>query len=85
VAKKVKRGNGEGSVYPRKNKHGKVISWRGSYLGPDGKRRYVSGKTRRATEEELTKAKAARDGGLMFDAGTITLGEYLKQWLKRLV
>jgi hypothetical protein len=61
VAKK--RGNGEGSVYPRRNKHGRIISWRGSYVGPDGKRRYVSGKTRRSAEEELTKAKAARDGG----------------------
>jgi integrase len=40
MAKKRERGNGTGTVYPRKNKQGKIIS----YHGPDGKRRYVSAK-----------------------------------------
>ncbi|HEY6581339.1 MAG TPA: site-specific integrase [Rubrobacter sp.] len=45
------------------------------------KRHYVSGKTRREVEEKLTKAKAERDGGLVFDAGNLTLNECLDRWL----
>jgi integrase len=44
MAKKKDRGNGDGDVYPRKNKDGKIIGYRGSYWvqtaegpnGPDG-------------------------------------------------
>ena len=44
MARKRQRGNGEGTVYPRKNKDGKITSYRGSYWaqtanGP--KRKYV--------------------------------------------
>jgi integrase len=80
-----KRGNGEGSIYPYKNKAGKVIGYRGSYWvytaeGP--KRRYVSAKTRQECAKKLTKAMADRDGGLIFDAGSLTVGDYLEGWLK---
>ena len=44
MARKKQKGNGTGTVYPRKNKDGKVIGYRGSYFSPDGKRRYVSAK-----------------------------------------
>ena len=30
------RANGDGDVWPRKNKQGKITSYRGSYIGPDG-------------------------------------------------
>ncbi len=74
-----KRGNGEGSVYQRKDGR-----WVGQYVvqmadGP--KYRYIYGKTRKAVAERLTKAMADRDGGLVFDAGNITVGEYLGRWL----
>ena len=46
MARKKERGNGSGTVYPRKNKEGKVTSYRGAHVGPDGKRRYVSGRTK---------------------------------------
>jgi integrase len=36
------RANGDGDVFPRKNKQGKITSYRGAYVGPDGKRRYPS-------------------------------------------
>ncbi|WP_273888835.1 hypothetical protein [Rubrobacter naiadicus] len=44
-----KRGNGEGSIYPVRDRSGRVKGYRGAYFvhtaeGP--KRRYVSGKTR---------------------------------------
>ena len=79
--RKKLRGNGSGTVYARKNKDGKVIGYRGSYFAPDGKRRYVSGKTKTEAQRALRKATADRDGGLVFDAGSITLGEYLERWL----
>lgn len=85
MAKKRQRGNGAGTVYARKNKDGKIIGYRGSYFTPDGKRRYISGRTKTETERALRKATAERDGGLVFDAGTIALGQYLDRWLKNSV
>ena len=46
VCKAKSRANGDGDVFPRKNKAGQITSYRGAYFGPDGKRRYVSGKTK---------------------------------------
>jgi len=79
-----KRGNGEGSIYEHK-RNGKRVGYRGAYTaftveGP--KRRYVSGKTREEVRHKLTKAMADRDGGLIFDAGNLRVGEYLERWLK---
>jgi integrase len=79
VARKGKRGNGEGSIYKRKDGR-----WVGQYLvytaaGP--KYRYIYGKTRQAVAEKLAKTIADRDGGLIFDAGKMKLGEYLDRWL----
>lgn len=71
------RGNGEGDVYPRRNKEGKIIGYRGAYWVQTAKgtrRRYVSGKNKGETRAALTKAKADRDGGLVFEAGTLTSG-----------
>ncbi len=74
-----KRGNGEGSIYRRKDGR-----WVGQYLvytakGP--KYRYIYGKTRADVSKKLTKAMADCDGGLVFDAGALTIGEYLERWL----
>jgi integrase len=74
-----KRGNGEGSIYRRTDGR-----WVGQYLvhtakGP--KYRYLYGKTRAVVAEKLTKAMADRDSGLIFDAGKMTVGEYLDRWL----
>jgi integrase len=79
-----KRANGEGTVYPRKNRQGKVIGYRASYWvetanGPT--RRYVSGTTKTEALTALRKATADRDRGLVFDAKNLTLGEYLDRWL----
>lgn len=84
MARRRQRGNGAGTVYPRKNKDGKIIGYRGSYFvdtadGP--KRLYVSGRTKTEAEKALRKVTADRDGGLVFDAGGLTLGSYLDRWL----
>lgn len=85
MAKKSRRGNGEGTVYPRKNKDGRIIGYRGSFWvqtdkGP--KRHYASGDTKTAAMKELRKATADRDGGLVFDAQNLKLGEYLRRWIE---
>jgi integrase len=80
-----KRGNGEGSIYPVRDKKGRVVGYRASYwvhtaAGP--KRRYLSGKKREDVADKLAKALANRADGLVFDAGALTVGEYLDRWLK---
>ena len=45
------------------------------------KRKTLYGKTRREVDEKLTKAKANRDDGLVFDADNLTVGRYLERWL----
>ena len=82
MARKKQNGNGQGTVYPRKNRHGKIIGYRGSYFAPDGKRRYVSAKRKGDAETALRRAMTDADRGFVFEAGTVTLEEYLTCWLK---
>ena len=75
----VKRGNGEGSIYRRANG-----TWAAQYTvwtAEGRKRRSVSGKTRAEVSRKLTQAMANRDGGFVYDAGTLTVSEYLDKWL----
>lgn len=81
MAKKKQQGNGSGTIYPRKNKDGKIISYLGAYYGPDGKRRTVSAKTKTECREKLRAAQGDADKGMVFDAGSLTVTTYLKNWL----
>lgn len=81
MVKKKQKGNGTGTVYPRKNKAGKIIGYRGSYFTPDGKRRYVSAKRKGEAEKALRQAMSDADRGLIFDADNLMLSEYLDRWL----
>jgi integrase len=74
-----KRGNGEESIYRRKE--GRWVGQDTVYTARGPKYRYIYGKTRAAVAEKLTKALADRDGGFVFDAGSLTVGEYLDKWL----
>jgi integrase len=51
------------------------------YTAEGRKRKTLYGKTRNDVSGKLTKAMSDRDGGLIFDAGKMTLGEYLDRWL----
>jgi integrase len=75
------RANGDGDVFPRKNKAGQITSYRGAYFGPDGKRRYVSGKTKEEARKALREARSNSDAGLIFDPGKLTVANYLDRWL----
>jgi integrase len=74
-----KRGNGEGSITWRKD--GLYMARYTVQTATGSKRKTLYGKTRREVDEKLTKAKADRDGGLVFDADNLQLGEYLERWL----
>jgi integrase len=78
-----KRGNGEGSITRRKSG-----GWCAQYVvyTSDGrKRRTLYGKTRTEVAAKLSKALANRESGLVFDAGNLTMGEYLDRWLSHSV
>jgi integrase len=75
-----KNGNGEGGI-TRHKKSGLYMA-RYTVQTPTGpKRKAVYAKTRREVDEKLTKAKADRDKGLLFDANNLTVGRYLERWL----
>jgi integrase len=84
VGRKKQQGNGSGSVYPRKNKDGKITSYLGAYHTTDGKRRTVSAKTKTECREKLRQAMSDADKGIVFDAGTLTLNQYLDSWLSNI-
>ena len=81
-----RRAHGEGSVYPRKNKAGKVIGYRGElFLGydPQGspQRWRCSAKTEAEVIDLMTRARADLLGGKILVGPKQTLAEYLDWWL----
>jgi integrase len=77
VAKR--RGNGEGSVYRRKDG-----LWVGQYRvqTPNGiKTKYIYSKNRKEAAIKLARAIADRDSGFVFDSGSLSVGDYLGRWL----
>ena len=79
MAKDRTKANGEGTIYRR----GKGYCGQYHVLTRDGtkKRRSVYAKTRAEAAEKLAAAVADRDRGLAFDAGGLTLSEYLDRYL----
>ena len=75
-----KRGNGEGSVYRRKDG-----LWMGQYkiqTHDVTKTKYIYSKTRKEAASKLADALAERDSGLVYDCGSMSLGDYLERWLE---
>ena len=64
----AKRGNGEESIYPVKDKNGRIVGYRGSYwvYTADGpKRRYLSGKKRVDAADKLARVLGVESKELM--------------------
>lgn len=76
----AKRGNGEGSISRRKG--GGWVAQYYTNMGGVRKRRTLYARTRQEAATKLAKAIADRDGGLVVDAGALTVGKYLERWLK---
>jgi integrase len=70
------RVKGEGSVYRRGD--GRVV---GEYEDANGKRRYISGKTKAEVRTKLRKLLSDRDAGIAYDSENLTTGAYLDKWL----
>jgi integrase len=79
VVAKKKRGNGEGTIYRRKN--GGWATQYTIYTAKGRKRKTIYGKTRQEVAAKLAKALSDREGGFTFDAEEITLGNYMARWL----
>ncbi len=75
-----KRGNGEGSISRRKG--GGWMAQYAVHTAEGRKRRTLYGRTRAEVAAKLAKALSSREDGLVFDAGTMTVGEYLERWLR---
>ena len=71
-----RRPRGEGSVYRRGDGRGVV-----EYVDANGKRRYVSGRTKAEVGRTLRGLLADRDEGIAYDSENLTVGAYLARWL----
>jgi integrase len=78
-----KRGNGEGSITRRKD--GLYMARYTVQTATGAKRKALYGKTRSEVAAKLSKALADREGGLTYDAGKQTVGEYFARWLSNSV
>lgn len=78
-----RRSNGEGSITKRADGLYMARYWVDTPTGK--KRKTVYAKTRREIDEKLTRAKADRAQGLVFEGDRETLGAYLERWLSDVV
>src|SRR5215213_4442730 len=76
-----RRGNGEGSITRRKS-DGLYMARYTVQTVTGLKRETIYGKTRKEAAEKLTKAMVDRDGGLVFNADNLKIGDYLSRWLE---
>lgn len=75
-----KRGNGEGSITRRKD--GLYVARYTVQTATGSKRKTIYGKEREDVAEKLADAISNRNKGLVFDAGSQTVGRYLERWLE---
>ena len=83
-----RRRNGEGSIYPVKDSHGRVTGYRGYVwcTKPDGERyrKYVKGKTYEATQRAWFKLRDEASHGPV-SSDVPELGDFLSYWLREIV
>ncbi len=80
ASKKTKRGNGEGSIYQRKDGR-----WVGQLVITDPRghtrRKYLYGKTRKAVADELAATQARLQQGVLPVPERLTVEQWLTHWL----
>jgi integrase len=74
-----RRGNNEGSICQRKD--GYWVAQYSVQTDTGQKTRYIYGKEREDVAEKLIDVLADRNKGLIYDAGSMTVGGYLERWL----
>jgi hypothetical protein len=70
-----RRRNGEGSIYRRKD--GLLVGQYKIQIPSGPKTKYIYSKNRKVAAAKLAKAIAERDSGVVYDCGSLTVGEYL--------
>ena len=78
----MRRSAGEGAVYQRKTGP-KKGTWFAEYEA-GGKRRYLSGRTRKIVVDKLKERLSSGETGLAPEADKMLVGEYLDRWLAAL-
>jgi hypothetical protein len=78
---KIRRTPGAGTVVKRKNKDGSV-TWRGGFWGTDGKRHWVSAKSKTECDQRLREAITDASRGMMPPPANLTVEHWLTQWLE---
>jgi integrase len=81
MAKKGRRGNGEGSIYKRGDGRW-VAELDLGYDEGQRKRRTLYGKTRADAANKLRAAQADHDRGVLLRTTRLTVGEFLNDWLE---
>ncbi len=71
-----RRAKGDGSVYERKD--GRFV---GEYEDANGKRRYLSGKSKADVRAKIRKALADKEEGIVPGPATLTVNTYMDRWL----
>ena len=74
-----KRGQGEGSIYKRKDSL--WVAQYTTYIETGKKTKYIYSKTRKEAAAKLAKAIAERDSGIIFDSSSLKVEKYLDRWL----
>src|SRR5947209_5244856 len=75
-----KRGNGEGSIYQRKEDN----KWVGSVTLENGKRKVFYGKTRKEVQEKLKAALHEQQQGTLVTSPSQTVAQFLTDWLENM-
>ncbi len=74
----AKRGNGEGSIYQRKEDN----KWVGSITLEGGKRKTFYGNTRKEVKDKLVAALHDQQQGTLVASGPQTVAQFLTDWLE---
>jgi integrase len=77
MAREKRRGHGEGSIYQAKSDG----RWVAALILPNGKRKYLYGKTRKEATDKLKSAQRAVDDGADLSAERLTVAQFLDKWL----
>jgi integrase len=70
-----KRSSGEGTIVKRTDGR-----WAGAVSLPDGRRKWLYGKTQQEVVRKLAAVRHDRDSGLPISTGRRTVEDYLESW-----
>ena len=73
----AKRGNGEGSIYQRKDGR-----WTAEISLEGGKSKFLYGKTRKEVQEKLKTALYEQQRGMLVTGPQQKVGQFLTHWLE---